>query len=91
MDGYQSSAATIPSCKCCFEKTNELDQFCTNCGFPLRGTEEQQNSFIYERGYKKMQVNELAGKASRASVTFYIISGLMFLSGIVIFYYASGK
>jgi hypothetical protein len=87
MNDYQSSAeVTIPSCKCCFEKTNELDQFCTSCGFPLRGTEEQQNNFIYERGYKKMQVNELAGKASRASVTFYIISGLMFLSGIVIFF-----
>ena len=79
-------AVVIADCKCCFEKTNLSDQFCKSCGFPLHGTEEQQNTFIYERGYKKMQVNELTNKASRASITFYIISGLMFISALVLFF-----
>jgi len=80
------ATGATPTCRCCLEHINESDQFCKTCGFSLQGTEEQQNNFIYERGYKKMQVNELTNKASRAAVTFYIIAGLMLLSGIVMFF-----
>lgn len=86
MTESQALTGTTPTCRCCLEQINESDQFCKTCGFPLQGTEEQQNNFIYERGYKKMQVNELTNKASRAAVTFYIIAGLMLLSGIVMFF-----
>jgi hypothetical protein len=81
-----ATAASILECQCCFEKINPADQFCKNCGFPIHGTQEQQNKFIYERGYKKMQVNELTNKASKASLTFYIISGITLLSGLVMFF-----
>jgi hypothetical protein len=79
-------AGDLPNCKCCFEKITPTDQFCKNCGFPLQGTDAEQNNFIYLRGYKKIQVNELNNKASRASITFYIISGILFLSGLVVFF-----
>ena len=68
------------------KKINPADLFCQKCGFPLKGSEEEQNNFIYQRGYKKMQVNELSDKASRASITFYIIAGIMMLSGLVSFF-----
>jgi hypothetical protein len=72
-------------CKSCFETTIPEDRFCQHCGFPLQGTEEQQSNFIYHRGYKKLQVKELNEKASYASITFYVIAGVLLLSGLLSF------
>lgn len=34
------------TCQCCKEKVNDADGFCQNCGFPLKGTTEEQGKFI---------------------------------------------
>lgn len=79
-------AEPVRECKCCFEKINPADQFCQQCGFPLRATKEEQDKFIYLRGYQKSQVKELNEKASYAAITFYIIAGLLLLYGLVEFF-----
>ena len=75
-----------PSCKCCFVTVSNTDQYCPNCGFPLKESEEIQNKFIYNRGYHKMVANELTGKAQKAAITFYIIAGVFFIVGLVQFF-----
>ena len=84
-----STVENVPAggirCKSCFENTAPEDKFCQQCGSPLQGTEEQQNNFIFHRGYKKLQVKELNEKASYASITFYVIAGVLLLSGLLAF------
>jgi hypothetical protein len=32
----------LPKCRACGNAVNEQDQFCINCGFPLKGTEQNK-------------------------------------------------
>lgn len=81
-----SSTTAANSCKCCCELYNEEDHFCKSCGYPLRASEQEQVNFIYRRAYEKTQIKELDGKSQYASIIFYILAGLLLLSGLVFFF-----
>ncbi|MEO5593557.1 MAG: hypothetical protein ABIR15_07510 [Chitinophagaceae bacterium] len=76
---------SMMECKCCFEKINAADQFCQKCGFPLKGSEEEQNQFFYNRNYQHMEINALDKKIKSATTTLYVLAGLSFLIGIIYF------
>lgn len=74
-------------CKCCCDTINEQDQFCQHCGFPLQETDELQQRFINNRGYNKEQLKKLESKIEYAAIIFYILAGLLFLAGLLIFFF----
>jgi hypothetical protein len=77
--------ADITSCKCCSTAISENDQFCQSCGFPLKGTEEEQNNFIYSRNYKHIELEGLDKKIRSAGTTLYVLAGLFLVFGLVYF------
>ena len=79
-----------PKCRACGNTVNEQDQFCISCGFPLKGTDEEQNLFISIRHFKKNQVNALHKKIKNAQTTLFVLAGLFFIAG-VIYYFVSGQ
>jgi hypothetical protein len=79
-------AEEIFECKCCFEKINPVDQFCQKCGFPLKGSDSEQQEFMYRRSFKKSELDFLAKKIESAATTLYVLAGLSFLIGIVYFF-----
>ena len=77
-------------CESCDSPVNEQDQFCTSCGFPLKGTDEAQNQFLSNRRYKQHEARELARKTRNAQTTLFVLSGLFFVIG-VIYYFIQGQ
>jgi hypothetical protein len=87
MTEIQSLPATelALECKCCFEKVNPADQFCQKCGFPLKGSNAEQQIFTYRRGFKKVELKELDKEIKKASISLYVISGFWILWGLLSF------
>ena len=85
-DANPQPGPALLQCKCCSESVNPNHEFCPICNFPLTATEEEQNEFIYKRGYKQIELNELKEKTGKAANTFYFIAGLLLLWGIIDFF-----
>jgi len=81
-----SVPGTVEECKCCFEKTNLVDQFCQKCGFPLKGTNAEQQIFMYRRSFKKLELNGYDKKIKSAGTTLYVLAGIFMLYGLVYFF-----
>jgi len=78
----------LPKCRACGNAVNEQDQFCINCGFPLKGTETEQNLFISARHFRKHQVQELHRKVKNAQTTLFVLAGLFFVFGVIAYFIA---
>ncbi len=72
-------------CKCCNAAISDQDMYCSSCDFPLKATDDEQRSFIYQRGYKKEELKKLDIRVGYASIVLYILGGLLLLNGLVTF------
>ena len=84
------STLNLARCTSCENPVNEQDQFCTNCGFPLKGTPEEQEQFLSARRYKQHEMKELSRKTKNAQTTLFVLAGLFFVVGII-YYYIGGQ
>jgi len=73
-------------CDYCAGIISEHDQNCTNCGFPIKGSSEEQQKFISFKGRMKHEVKELKTKIENAQITFYVLSVLFFLVGVISYF-----
>lgn len=78
-------------CTSCFGKVMEADQFCQSCGFPLKGSEEEQRQFTYNRQYQQMEINGLAQKVKSARNALFVTAGLFLLNGLAYFAFHPGE
>lgn len=67
-----------PNCK----QEVELDAFCAYCGFPIQGTEKEQNNFYYRVELKKDILKESTKKVKNVVTMLYIIAGLHIVIGL---------
>ena len=82
---------SIPAkCSVCGNTVNAQDQFCTNCGLPLKGTEEEQKKFLSARHFKQRQMHYLAKKIKNAQTTLFVLAGLFFVIGML-YYFIGGQ
>ena len=80
------AADTVQECQCCFVKINAADQFCQACGFPLKGSDEEQKQFFYNRNYQHMEIHSLRKKITSAGTTLYVLAGYFIISGLIYFF-----
>ena len=78
-------------CTSCDSPVNEQDQFCINCGFPLKGTDEAQNQFLSNKRYKQHELKELSRKTRNAQTTLFVLSGLFFVIGVIYYFFIGGQ
>lgn len=74
------------NCKSCSVSVNEADQFCQSCGFPLKGNEQDQENFIYNRNYQHLSLQELDKKIKSAGTTLYVLAGFTLVYGLVMYF-----
>lgn len=69
-------------CKCCETEIAESDDFCSECGFPLKGTEKEQGKHIGK--YVVGALDEESGKSGvkKSKNALLIIAGILVASGI---------
>ncbi|GAA0716484.1 hypothetical protein GCM10009430_12240 [Aquimarina litoralis] len=60
-------------------------KFCTYCGFPENGDDNEKAKFHAQRVLKKSQIREDRKKISSARNTLYWMAGIFFVSGLILF------
>ena len=83
---FETTQPTDPTCKNCTKPVHPTERFCTGCGFPMNASEEEENQFYYRIGAKKLQLETLDRKVNDAKTALYVIAGLTFLGGIVLYF-----
>ena len=73
-------------CSVCATTLSEDQKFCTHCGFPERGTEEEKSRFHAHKVIEARDEREAKQRVSSARTTLYVVSGLMFLGGLIYFF-----
>ena len=74
------------TCDYCSKTISELDQTCANCGYPIKGSPEEQQKFISLKGRMKHELKELKTRIENSQITFYVLSGLFFLVGVISYF-----
>jgi len=77
-------------CKSCYEKVNEADAFCDSCGYPLKGTETEQQNFITHRSVKELDLADYNNQIKKAGTALYWIAGILVFGG-VLFYFTNSE
>lgn len=69
-------------CACCAHHYEPIDIFCNTCGYPLQGTQQQQESFISNRVVKEINLVDLKKKIESARNSLYIITAVLGIFGL---------
>lgn len=79
------------SCPCCNNKHESDDLFCNGCGFPLKGTQQEQDFFYSERNAKEIDLSDLNNNVESARKSLYWIAGLSVISFFVGYFTAKNE
>ncbi len=63
-------------CPACQTEYVLQPEFCAECGFPFKGTEQQKSAFIGQQILKKGTVSDTKDKIKRARIILWVIGGL---------------
>lgn len=72
----------VINCSKCTTVLGENDKFCNSCGFPERGTEEDQKKYNYRIKIKKDVIEDAQKKLKNVRGVLYFIIGINVLVGI---------
>lgn len=72
-------------CKHCDTPHDEASLFCHECGYPLKGTEEDVAKFYAKRVMDKRKSKDAEKKIKSARTTLYVIAGIIMVFGFFIF------
>jgi hypothetical protein len=77
---------TVERCNACFTATNDIDQFCNNCGYPLKGSKFEQNTFLSKRSEAEIDLIAFDKRIKKAVSVLFYLSGIFILGAIVSFF-----
>jgi hypothetical protein len=72
-------------CKSCSAPATADDQFCADCGYPLKGTEEEQKGFLMDKSYKELNLEEAKKQVKKARNAMYYVAGATVLGGLIFY------
>ncbi|AYL95979.1 zinc ribbon domain-containing protein [Mucilaginibacter celer] len=83
----QIPAAVVPAERCtyCNTEIKAEDTFCTQCGYPVKGTETEQNHFISEREIQEIDLFTYNKSLRQATNTLYYLSGIFVFAALIYF------
>jgi hypothetical protein len=76
-------AAEAVFCAACSKKVNDEDAFCDACGYPLKGTEKEQDYFMSVRSSREIDLDDAYKKIKRAGNVLYWIAGVSVIVGLI--------
>jgi hypothetical protein len=86
MDITTNPADGSSLCNSCFTKIDQDDQFCNNCGYPLKGTEEEKRTFQSTRTVNEIDIADYNKKLTNAANTLYYLGGIFVIYALVQFF-----
>jgi len=85
MDTQLTPSTETNYCQSCSAQAAVDDQFCAGCGYPLKGTEEEQKTFLMNKSYKELNLDEANRQVKRASYALYYVAGATLVSGLILY------
>jgi hypothetical protein len=76
---------TTPSCPKCYQPILDTDMYCQSCAYPLKGTEEEQKEHSIKQWENDFARQDNEKKLKNGTTTLYVVSGLLVLSGVVLY------
>lgn len=89
----ENQPVTIPAneiiyCDACHVAVNTADTFCNNCGYPLKGTEQEQGNFIAHLTVNEIELSDLKAKIKKGGDSLYYVAAAFGL-GVLVSAFAS--
>jgi hypothetical protein len=91
MENITSNTAALNLCEGCFNPINLEDAFCDSCGYPLKGSEMEQKTFILTKNNNEINLAESQKTIKTAGNTLYWIAGGTVLWGIISYFSAADE
>lgn len=73
------------SCRSCENYIDGDESYCVHCGFPLKGSEEEQTQFMHNKTYMEMDLQTMYRKIKSAATTLYVLAVLSAIAGAVLY------
>ncbi|MBK0381124.1 hypothetical protein [Mucilaginibacter segetis] len=86
MENIIPAEAAIEKCDACFTDVVADDVYCTNCGYPLKGSDFEQRSFIANRDVIDIDMNDFNNKIKSARNSLYYLAGVFMFVGVINFF-----
>ncbi|MBD1384948.1 hypothetical protein IDJ75_06635 [Mucilaginibacter rigui] len=86
MDDSLTIAQPKERCASCFNEVINDDVFCTSCGYPIKGTEQEQRIFLSHIEANNIDYKDYNDKVKRAGNSLYYLAGFSLLGGIISFF-----
>jgi hypothetical protein len=86
MEDSLSISALPVECHACYAKGTADDVYCTNCGYPLKGTEQEQRNFILQKSFVTIDLATFKERLQKAANTLYYLAGVFVFYGIITFF-----
>ena len=83
MDDSALISSTTEPCYACNTIVSTNDPFCAGCGYPLKGTDFNKNTFLANRDNIHIDLDEFHKKLKRASKSLFYIAGF-FAFGLLV-------
>jgi hypothetical protein len=83
MEDQLQPVANATCIACHIPVLNSNQTFCTNCGFPLQGTAEEQQQFLNNREISQIDFEAHRKQIAEAGKTLFWIAGLTFLGELL--------
>lgn len=73
-------------CDACHTRINDLDSFCNNCGYPMKGSKFEQNSFIAKRNDAEIDLIAFNKRLKNAGNTLFYLAGFFLFATVYNFF-----
>ncbi|HEY4656745.1 MAG TPA: hypothetical protein VIH22_19645 [Cyclobacteriaceae bacterium] len=80
----EAYSTSLVDCEHCYASNEYGRKFCSQCSFPIGGTEEEKTSFRLVVSSRKRFLDDAKDKIKSAKTVIYILAGLFFVFGLVI-------
>ena len=74
-------------CAACYKAVADIDVYCTNCGYPLKGQEQEQNDFILKKEIAGIDIASYNKRLKAAANSLYYLAGLFMVIGIIVVFF----
>ncbi|MEO6976950.1 MAG: zinc ribbon domain-containing protein [Mucilaginibacter sp.] len=81
-----TTPVTVQRCETCYKDVSPDDAFCQSCGYPLKGTDQEQKDFRLQHDFRNIDLFAFNSKIKKASNALYYLSGIFVVSGLIIYF-----
>jgi hypothetical protein len=86
MENSFTPILTTDLCASCSVKISTEDTFCNNCGYPLKGTEQEQKDFLTQVAINEIDMADYQNKIKQGGTSLYYVAGVFALGTLVDLY-----